>query len=147
MLGCLLVAWCPLAILDWPPFLCYRLYWKAPPWLLWKIPPLVLHCLNVYFEFHPETLDFLEFCFKSEGWILSKLHCTVVPWLQLNVQMHCRHFTYTPFGLPFFDILTIPTCHFQDHHSCIDIPESPQCHLIGSFPFPQRHCLIASAAE
>jgi hypothetical protein len=79
MLGCLLVAWCPLEILDWPPFLCYCLYRKAPPWLLWKILPLGLHCVDVYFEFYPETRDFLEFCFKTEDWILSKLHCTIVP--------------------------------------------------------------------
>jgi hypothetical protein len=79
MLGCLLVAWCPLEILEWPPFLCYRLYRKAPPWLLWKILPLGLHCVDVYFEFYPETRDFLEFCFKTEDWILSKLHCTIVP--------------------------------------------------------------------
>ena len=146
MLGILLVDWNTTEVVVWPFVFGYRLFRKAPPWVLWKVPPLAIHLLKQYLETSPDALAFFERCILIEDWFLWIYHSKIVPWCQLNVQFASRIFMYTPFGLPYHDMRTNPLCNFEDKYQDKNNTTEPiQCYSIGSFPFTQLECFNAQS--
>jgi hypothetical protein len=86
MLGIPFVAWSTHEVVVWPFVFGYRLFRKAPPWVLWKVPPLAIHLLKQYLETRQDALAFLERCILIEDWFLWIYQSKIVPWCQLNVQ-------------------------------------------------------------
>jgi hypothetical protein len=65
MFGILLVDWSTKAV-AWPSTACYRLFWKAPPWVFWRALPVALQllerCLKIY-QISTRVLSRMSMCF------------------------------------------------------------------------------------
>ena len=148
MLGILLIDWSTQEVVAWPIIPCYRLFRKAPPWVLWNVLPFSIQLMELHFEIYPDTLAFLEWCFELEDWLLWKYHNRIIPWCQLNAQFGSCTFLYTPFGVPFYELCPYDSiCRFEDKYLGECILEPTQCYSIGSFPFAQRQCFNATPTD